>query len=819
MQHERAKQQRKKRTDTNPDVTAVGQPTRKRRATSVPQQQDADTAQPPQPNEHIPAHTSLDTTAQTEPLQHTSVSAVRTTAAAQATNADAPMVDSKTPRPRTEGADDEIKFNTAARDKQLGRRTKQSSMPRTSHTKHTGKRSKHTQSAGKHSKKQLTDKKIDDNQMFEDLFFGSSDDDADNQLANSQGQASTDVPAYLSNAQRPVDSSACFCVSCGSAAARTWKFCFGCGAKLPYQATAQASLPHHGETTGHQTTRQANHDTAPAQPLGTPSAAPTTQGCSPGAVTLPATPSMQHHTTPATPIDVSALTPAQTQHAIDAVASTPKDAQQIKIKQAVIDYVDTNPNNERGTQRKFPVTFDVKHDYEEYQAWLYNLVDNEKSRKTYMGGLRQFLSMIECEAMPLKTCIGKIVVTGLVGRIFGLPIMSPKIPWTVKMLQVLSFVCRYLDFTGKLADDSNLVKHAAILKEQYIAPRQKLSGKARNTQLAVRDETDHAWVSNVPEADVIEAKVIEMMVDLATAARANELGKPGRRWSLYATISMTGIVFWAQCNSRPGPWAQLTTDTIKLMVKQKREYWVAIEGHKQLDVRGAHGAYMTPGSITAAEVYMQMSGRDGNEFWLHKAPKFDLLLKQACHIYMPGFSRMTPTSLRCMWTSKMHHDNGELAKAISSAKESINNCLDHSATVGDKHYAKGKAKKLAADSKACTQGFFGHLIEWPESLTSDANLDANEQLMIAKFGAGLDSFEKIAGAGEEDCDADAGDDDEPSPGHCDKASETSELICAADADAEAADLVENATETCAGALEHVAAVEDLDTRCCGSNRD
>ena len=93
---------------------------------------------------------------------------------------------------------------------------------------------------------------------------------------------------------------------------------------------------------------------------------------------------------------------------------------------------------------------------------------------------------------------------------------------------------------------------------------------------------------------------------------------PGK-WKMYATICMTGCIFLGQVNSRPGPWSHLTLDTMAEMRAKKREYWTATKGHKQLSVRGAHGAYMCPGVVEASRLYESMRGRAGNEYWLTKA--------------------------------------------------------------------------------------------------------------------------------------------------------------------------------------------------------
>ena len=191
----------------------------------------------------------------------------------------------------------------------------------------------------------------------------------------------------------------------------------------------------------------------------------------------------------------------------------------------------------------------------------------------------------------------------------------------------------------------------------------------------------------------------------------------------------------AQCNSRPGPWCHLTADTITDMKAKCKDYWTAIKGHKQLSVRGAHGCYMSPGCVKAADVYMSMANGDGNSFWLYKCPKLCDWLPEACIVYLPGYPEMSPTAMRQFWETVMHHDKGEISEKISKAQEAMNNAMDHENGCATTHYVKGKARKVASDSKACTIGFYGDLIEWPEDELSNEFLAGNCDALRAKFTA------------------------------------------------------------------------------------
>jgi len=276
-----------------------------------------------------------------------------------------------------------------------------------------------------------------------------------------------------------------------------------------------------------------------------------------------------------------------------------------------------------------------------------------------------------------------------------------------------------------------------VLKEEFIKPRMDLCSKGKNENLAVADEEDHEWVKDMAPAEEVKKAVQEMMKDLATAAYAQKSAKPGN-WKKYATVCQIGIFFLAQCNSRPGPWVHLTLETLEDMKDKVKEFWTAIVGHKQLWLRGAHGCYLCPSSLKSAEVYLSMPGRTSNNFWLYKSIKLDVMLKQACAVYLPGFSEMTPSAMRIFWATTMHHDKGEISERILKASEKMNNCQDHAEKTNRKHYCKGKASKVAADCKACTIGYYDGLIEWPEDQLSPEFLESNACLLPHKFADSRD---------------------------------------------------------------------------------
>ena len=100
------------------------------------------------------------------------------------------------------------------------------------------------------------------------------------------------------------------------------------------------------------------------------------------------------------------------------------------------------------------------------------------------------------------------------------------------------------------------------------------------------------------------------------------------------------------------------------MIANKRKYWTAVLGVKLLSVRGAHGSFMAPSATRASEVYMSMADQDSGDsddsFWLYKNVKLHTLLKINCTVYMPGYTKMTPTAIRMFfasgYNSRAHND-------------------------------------------------------------------------------------------------------------------------------------------------------------------
>jgi hypothetical protein len=225
----------------------------------------------------------------------------------------------------------------------------------------------------------------------------------------------------------------------------------------------------------------------------------------------------------------------------------------------------------------------------------------------------------------------------------------------------MGLLCDYFSMLGRRSGNHSLKMTAEELRKEFIDPRMDLAYKAKNERTAVKDEEDYSWVGNMAPAEEVRVAVMDMMRDLATAAYAQQQRMTGALWKDIATICETGILFLAQCNSRPGPWENLTIETIDDMEQKGKDFWTAVVGHKQLGIRGAHGCFMCESSIKATRVYVGMEGRtDESSVWLYKNKRIADWLKSACRVYLPGRSEMTPTGMRCFWETKMHHDEGEL---------------------------------------------------------------------------------------------------------------------------------------------------------------
>ena len=398
---------------------------------------------------------------------------------------------------------------------------------------------------------------------------------------------------------------------------------------------------------------------------------------------------------------------------------------------------DDRMNRQRGTYRTFQWDIDKTTDISEFQLQLHSKVTNVGSRAYYINGLRQFLSLFETGGASLQEVFEQLADSELMPQVLSLAILKPDVPWTSKMMSAVHRVCQFFRSRATKRGNMHLANKMSLLIDDSVEPRLESCSKAKKEALVERDEEDYEWLSRL-NVDALRSAVCDMMKDLASAAHAWKTDKPGP-WKQCATTCMTGIVFMSQCNSRPGPWRFLTTDTIRDMQDKGKDYWTAVKGHKQLSVRGAHGAYMSPGCLEAAETYIGMGTRDDNNFWLYKFPKLDAWLKDACAMYLPGYPLMSPTSMRQFWETVMHHDTGEISEKIVQAQAAMNNALDHEDGCAKTHYVKGKAVKVARDSKACTIGYYGELIPSPEECASEEFLVANAQVLQAKFAALLDA--------------------------------------------------------------------------------
>ena len=439
-----------------------------------------------------------------------------------------------------------------------------------------------------------------------------------------------------------------------------------------------------------------------------------------------------------------------------------RSAAEVTLKGAALDYQDEKDESapkttQRGQVRKCPWKLTSDVDISAYRESVYAQVTVEGSRTKIIGGLMQFLSLFVTGRMPLEQFLEQLADTdtNLMAQALNLKICGKSIPWTNKMMTAVQKACAYTKARANAVGNFRLANKMEMLIDEYVDKRLAACSQAATEKLAAADEEDFEWLENFAPVDKHKAAVEDMMRDLAAAAFAQAKDLPGK-WKLYATVCMTGITFMGQCNSRPGPWEFLTVDTLQEMKQLKRDYWTAIKGVKMLAKRGATGRYMCPGCVTAADVYAAMRGRTGNRLWLYAFPKLHDRLGQACKVYLPGHSVMTPTAMRQFWETKMHHDQDGFSKKVADAKESMANAMDHGEAARDKSYVKGKARKVASDSKACTIAYFDGEVAWPTSGMSDDALEERASLLSAKFAQALGAEE-----GEDGNERDGGDEEAP----------------------------------------------------------
>ena len=165
--------------------------------------------------------------------------------------------------------------------------------------------------------------------------------------------------------------------------------------------------------------------------------------------------------------------------------------------------------------------------------------------------------------------------------------------------------------------------------------------------------------------------------------------------------------------TKKGPWEHFLKKDLAEMVRNKVDYWVAIEAVKLGHIKGARGSYLSPGCVKACHIFAAMAGNHGPNFW-GGSVKLDKKLKKAWEVYFPAFTPLAPTDMRQYWQTFFLHDP-EIAEKFAKAEAGINNTLDHGKGLGKGIYLKGKAKQCAIDSKKCTVALFGtEGVVWPE---------------------------------------------------------------------------------------------------------
>lgn len=369
----------------------------------------------------------------------------------------------------------------------------------------------------------------------------------------------------------------------------------------------------------------------------------------------------------------------------------------------------------------FPL--DVKHqvDLGTYEAYLKEFSRTSDTIGSNTQGVHMFFSCFDIVGAtdPLAVMV-KLYRSRAFNEALQLPVMHPRFPHTLKMLQGVKTLADHLFILATQQGDRKAAECMTLIAKHLIAPKKPLLSKYKKARKLIKKEREKMLKRKLAKWSDVKEAVALAMVDIASIANAHQQ-RPITKFQKYAaTVAMAGIVFLGAPAGRPGEWAALKLSDTHAMVAGDEDH-LEMAQHKTALTQGALGKYIPPSTKAAMKLFATLPSRSGLFFESQNPAKggtqISKLLKRFGRDYLPGSHAASPTLLRKVYTSLVDETEGAAKSLIAS----FNAHLDETA---EDIYNLTKAEADARKAKACVDYLLGGAVLWPEDKLTPENMTA-----------------------------------------------------------------------------------------------
>ena len=309
------------------------------------------------------------------------------------------------------------------------------------------------------------------------------------------------------------------------------------------------------------------------------------------------------------------------------------------------------------------------------------------------------------------------------GQMFQLPLLSPTLSWTRKLLEGFKLYCEFhiasVSEKYMMSEVPTWLKYKStieqLLAELRAGPTMRLNDEKAKRDNARRD-SDRIKIRALPSVASLKTAVHRAMLALQAIERKHHAGvplpSPAQR---AATVAMVGILAFNGYLGRKTEWEVLAADHIQDQLRAGFDY-IVCKARATPRVCGDLAKWLAPGTQAAAQCYLGLPRRPGVPFFLcpvgagAEMVSVPHALRRFCERYFPeGGTHPTVNLLRKWYHTKLH----SLAKKQDQLSAVFTAIDAHSAAVAKKHYILQGPEDDAALAKHLVEAMLGQPVPWP----------------------------------------------------------------------------------------------------------
>ena len=186
-----------------------------------------------------------------------------------------------------------------------------------------------------------------------------------------------------------------------------------------------------------------------------------------------------------------------------------------------------------------------------------------------LRGAKYFFTMFNCDGVdtmpPIEKLFRQMYETDVLDTIMSLPVLSPEYSWTDVVVRGLWELVSCLKTRCLKRHDIDGHRDLELVLSDVLVGRKSASTRGKQARAVNRTMVDKKTYDDMFDVKGLKAAVKQSMVDLAACSWAmKNKYLPKGNWIGCATVMMHGIIFVGGQRGRPGEWALVQKEDIRM---------------------------------------------------------------------------------------------------------------------------------------------------------------------------------------------------------------------------------------------------------------